>query len=234
MGMFDWIKIDKDLELPMPAQISQFNLHELEFQTKSLDSCLRTYLLRKDGLFVYEKEDLKNTNFHGVIDFGSYHSTDLADYVFDFKAKYTDGNLVDVQFCKFQEFFHESKNDKIKRIHEKIKKQNRKLYVRLIMSVQNSLVFLLRYLGIKVESKFLGYIVAGSFSITFYFPRLTIPFLRNRNIINYGFIIEDIDTGLNFSSCPYENCFVLKILGLGFSVQRSKTKFLEELSKGTF
>lgn len=210
MGMFDWVKIDESIPLPIPPQFLE-DLPNFEFQTKSLQKTLNTYFLKKEGLFLVDEFGrLIDSNFHGVLDFGAYHSTDLIDYLFDFKAKYTDGLLVDLKLTRFEEHFHESKKEKLKKLKDK---QNQCLKCNVIYRVQKAFIY---FLGISsyVSSKGLGYLVYKDYSIIFYCPKIVI-FSKDTNFLDFGFYLSNIDTGFKLTNSFYEKSFTFRFFGFG-------------------
>jgi hypothetical protein len=52
MGMYDTIKIKK--QLPLPEEVKNLNINwlDIEYQTKDLDNCLSEYILSKDGKLI--------------------------------------------------------------------------------------------------------------------------------------------------------------------------------------
>jgi len=233
MGMFDRVEIDKEITLPFKEKPDSLDLSELELQTKCLDNLLSTYIIKKDGLYLLEGEKLINKNFHGVLKFGAYHSTDLIDYAFDFKAKYTDGVLVNIELCKFQEFFHESKKEKYKCLLER-EKEKRKCPIFILQSL---LAKLINRFGLKVESNFLGTFRKGDDIYIFHCPKIT--FVRRSdvrrsdlaNLFSYGLMIENLDFGFRFRFSSCEKSFCLKFFGLGFEFRRFSFEEIDYLLK---
>jgi hypothetical protein len=223
MGMFDHIKIDKEVVLPLLKKLDGIDTSKLDFQTKCLDNCLFTYVIKKDGLYLFKEDKLVNTEFHGILDFGAYHDTDLVGYLFDFKAKYTDGSLVDIKLYKFQEFFHDSNEKRHKSLVKQFKDKKKKSPLFFLQSV---LVFILNFFNLGVTSNFLGVISKGHTFFSLYCPRLT--FFRRDGY--YGLMLENIDFGFKLRSSSYENTFCFKIFGFGFDFRRYKLDLLEKLS----
>lgn len=224
MGMFDHIKIDKEVILPYLEKPYGLDIYELDFQTKCLENCLLTYTIKKNGLYLLKDNELIDEKFHGVLDFGACHTTDLVDYFFDFKAKYTDGILVDIKLCKFQEFFHESREERLKTLTKKNKKQQKSLS----FLTQSAFVSCLNLFGFEFNSSWLGTIKNrnNTFFILFYCPNLTL--LKREEF--YGLMLENIDFGFKFCFGSYENRFYFKFFGFGFCVKKYKDDILEKLS----
>lgn len=223
MGMFDYIEVDKNIDLDIPYD--GLDPSKLEFQTKCLDKTLSTYVLRKDGLYLLTEENkLQNINFHGVLDFGAYYDTDLVDYVLDFKAKYTDGLLVDLYSHRSQEFFHESKKERIKALVERQKKNESRFFLPLLARIFG-------FFGIDLKQSGIGHLAGKKYSISFFCPKLVFLFSKDGMFKDYGLYLERVDTGVKFSSCSYEFAIHIKILGFGFVFKRYKIDLLEALSK---
>lgn len=92
MGMFDYIKIDKKLAHYFENISYDIIVNEF-WQTKSLDNCLRDYIITENALLIKDHNgNFVNSNFHGIIRF---YSQDLETNR-EFKAKYTDGKLINI------------------------------------------------------------------------------------------------------------------------------------------
>lgn len=127
MGMFDNI----DCKYPLPIskellEIEDFNIYEVEFQTKSLENLMELYVITEDGELIRKKsnykwidddsyflkgymetvdvEDIKE-NFHGIIEFYCYESyykevdgkTREISISVDYEAKFIDGKLSSIE-----------------------------------------------------------------------------------------------------------------------------------------
>lgn len=121
MGMFDYIKIKKE-HLPLNQEINSLNLNwdDVEFQTKSLDNCLSTYIIDSNGDIFYEKvigtwkeipeeerkykwnlyefeekeKQLEKINFHGILEFYCFEQiSDDKNISIDFLAYFIYGKL---------------------------------------------------------------------------------------------------------------------------------------------
>jgi hypothetical protein len=231
MGMFDWVKVSEDIELPIPAEIKDAR-SQLEFQTKDLENCLSTYELRKDGVFLLQNGSLKNIDFHGFLNFGACYSTDLVDYIVDYKAKYTDSVLNSIVVLKFVECFHESKNKSFEELKKTQAEFNNRLSNRLLRSVQSYFVAFLRLFGLDICNNSTGFIFGKRFSIIFYCPKILFVFRRDKRWKSvsryYGFALEKIDTCVKFQTESYEKSFSFKVLGFGFEIKMYKAGLFEE------
>jgi hypothetical protein len=111
MGMFDYIKVDKSIHLPLPEEMKKF---DIEFQTKSLDNAMSAYLIADDrNLYELDApwdcekksdEPVKKINlqYHGKIRFYAYEHTDTLDFCADFEAKFTDGTLDTINLIDYK------------------------------------------------------------------------------------------------------------------------------------
>jgi len=121
MGMYDTIKINKDL-LPISDYEKTLVTEDIDWQTKDFNSCLTEIYINDDGTldeveFEYEEVpieerpypnadgfmkmagSMRRTNerkvrlyHHGMINFYSH----IDDEWFEFRAKFTDGIMVDI------------------------------------------------------------------------------------------------------------------------------------------
>lgn len=104
MGMFDTIFVRS--ELPLTEELSKLDVkwNELDYQTKSLENCLSTYEITKDGDLVtyndawWEDNSVKRETVkvpcHGKILFYNYiENADGHDWFVDFNAYFTYGKL---------------------------------------------------------------------------------------------------------------------------------------------
>lgn len=226
MGMFDYVKIDPSFDIQLPKELLDLGLSvdDLEFQTKSLDNCMSTYTLKKDGLYKTwdffddeknNKPSTTNINFHGILDFGAYHPTDFVDYLIDYDAKFTDGKLVDINLKRFQEIFHESKNKKIEE-YKKIIKNNSFLYY-----FQDNVLAKILNLFFVCNSSSLGvFSFKKDIILNFYCPKFIIGYKKFLYADNFGVAIKNIDTELTFSLSSSYKEFCFKILGFGFKISK--------------
>ena len=130
MGMFDSIKCNYPLPLPLEVVDILPDLYDLEFQTKDLENLLDDYYLNEDGLLLWHKrkyewkdddsaflkgymdvveEEIIPTDFHGVINFYCYEtvhedeSSDKAkDITIDYLAKFTNGKLENIEILDYE------------------------------------------------------------------------------------------------------------------------------------
>jgi len=220
MGMFDRIEVHKEIALPYPNDFGNFDFSELEFQTKCLENCLSDYILKKDGLYLLEDGKLVNKQFHGVLDFGAYYTTDLIDYLIDFRAKYTDGTLVEVKLHRFQKFFHESTKEKFKILKDREEKRRKNIFLRLQS-------FFVRFIGLK--SKWLGVFEKDNTIISLYSPKLILLRKRDfRGCYSYGLMLENFDFGFKFSFSHHDNVFCIKFFGFGFELRKFLSPLFED------
>jgi len=152
MGMFDYIECNYPLPLSKELiELDGFDIYEVELQTKSLDNLMELYVITEEGeLFrknnQYEWVDDDNAflkgymrvvsselikeNFHGIIDFGCFHSiidvgektTEISISV-DYEAKFIDGKLVSIELIRQS---IEDTTDHFERMQALFKEQKRK------------------------------------------------------------------------------------------------------------
>lgn len=127
MGMFD--NIECNYPLPVSKElldVEEFNIFEVEFQTKSLENLLELYIITEEGELVRRKaqydwkdddsyflkgymekiseQDIKE-NFHGILEFYCYESylrdiggkKEEITVSVDYEAKFFDGKLVSIE-----------------------------------------------------------------------------------------------------------------------------------------
>ncbi len=225
MGMFDYIKIEDQIDLPKPEN---FEFDDLEFQTKSLDCTMNTYIIANDR-FLYKEntfqENSKRTKveFHGTIDFGSYEQTDLVDHILDYRAKFTDGTLTEIKLIKYETQFHESIKQKLENIKAKQKKYNNRLCLRL----QRLLVYPLNILGLNLSSNSLGEFRNKNCYIGFYCPKIVFNCGKTKGLEEaiYGFRIDALTTDISFYNSKTLKEISFRILGFGIVF-----KFLKEFN----
>jgi len=129
MGMFDNIECNYPLPLSKELiELDGFDIYEVELQTKSLDNLMELYVITEEGeLFrkknqyewvdddsaflkgymQVESSELIKENFHGIIDFGCFHSiietgekTKETSISVDYEAKFIDGKLVSIELVR--------------------------------------------------------------------------------------------------------------------------------------
>lgn len=127
MGMFDNIECNYPLPVSKELlEIEEFDISEVEFQTKSLENLLELYIITEEGELFRRKaqydwkdddsyflkgymekiseEDIKE-NFHGIIEFHCYESyrRDVdgkkkeITVTVDYEAKFIDGKLTSIE-----------------------------------------------------------------------------------------------------------------------------------------
>lgn len=134
MGMYDSLKIKKDLPLPDEAKSLDINWKEIEYQTKCFDNCLVDYIIDEQGnLFeeVVEREyipwpeeekkdkkpwnlfkdaiikskKLEPINYHGIIRFYCYECfDDNNDFYIDYDAYYSYGKLDKIEIVEYKKY----------------------------------------------------------------------------------------------------------------------------------
>jgi len=146
MGMFDNIICKAPLPLPEDiGELKDLKIiwGEEVFQTKDLDNALEIYTIHKDGTLTFEeydkewveypKEERKKhfmggyfkTNrqwttkktYHGEIIFYNSYYCDKKDYWIEFKAKFTESKLSNIELYKFEETDN-SERRRIKLLHD--------------------------------------------------------------------------------------------------------------------
>jgi hypothetical protein len=144
MGMFDTIFVKKKLPLPKELKALDVKWEEIDFQTKDLDNALDTYEITKSGklrhlwqerqwrdedsaflqgYFEVVKEEWRDVDFHGTINFYTNYCTNDTkhwdyfsdedqltfedielihgdDWWIEFEARYTKGKLDDIKLIK--------------------------------------------------------------------------------------------------------------------------------------
>ena len=144
MGMFDNLFVKKKLPLTKELKALNVNWEEVDFQTKDLDNALDTYEITKSGklrhlwqerawkddddtflkgYFEVVKEEWRDVDFHGTINFYTSHCTNDTkhwdyfddedqlsfddielipgdDWWFEFEAIYTKGKLDDIKLIR--------------------------------------------------------------------------------------------------------------------------------------
>lgn len=158
MGMFNYIKIDKSVNFPEIEKYKGPNLHDLQYQTKSLDGGLSDYTIKNNQLFVdnvkmewvevkdhwlgghmneISRETVKD-NHSGLVIF--YECIDDYDENNDawveFSALFSKGNLIeDIELVKFELINNFAKKEADNKFKNKLKKEfelSRKWYYFII------------------------------------------------------------------------------------------------------
>lgn len=221
MGMFDRIVLDKEVFLPLPEEMHKFQ--RLEYQTKSLDCTLSTYLINADGYLYltnrdYESDDLieekERIDYHGIINFGAYEATDLIDYSVDFEAKFTDGVLQNIKLIKFKTFEHESKKKQQEKFREKSRIEENKI---------TSKVY--RLLDKFIFSPIFKFFGLPNARLSFSCPNLVLFYKPTHRDKNYGLYFDEISTGICLKKNKFVTNFSCKFLGFGFVYNNFKPNF---------
>ena len=225
--MFDSIRFEDISILPKPEGFD-LDLSSLDFQTKSVDNALYLftigkdkYLYREDGPFRENTEEPSRRyriDFHGIIKFGAYHSTDLIDYSVEYEAKFTDGVLQDIKLLQEYKTYHESKKERWEKLKEINRRQNKRLFNRIISAV---IVCVARLFGIKFESNFIGIFRSENITLCFYAPKIILGYKKQIKT-TYGLSISETTTEICLSKLPSMTEFSFKILGFGFVIVKSK------------
>lgn len=218
MGMFDYISFEEGVNIPVPDDMR--GLKNIQYQTKSLDNTMSMYSVGKDKCLYlnedkYESDsslESKNNkiNYHGIINFHSYETTDVIDYCCDYQAKFTDGILEDIKLINFKKIEHESTSSRRERFLEKQKSQNKKISIKLIRSIKK--IFLSAFELIGIENT----------RIYLHTPELLFFYDAPHKQKNYGLFFDKISTGLYLKTTKFNTDFSCRLLGLGFSVIHSK------------
>lgn len=211
MGMFDRIVLDKEVFLPLPEEMCKFE--RIEYQTKSLDCTLSTYLISDDGYLYlasrdYESDDLiekkERIYYHGIINFGAYEAADLIDYSVDFEAKFTDGVLQNIKLIKFQNFENESRKRQREEFREKLRIDEKKISRRLSGFLTNFIFSpMFKFFGLNAR-------------ISFCCPNLVLFYKPTHIEKNYGLYFDEISTGICLRKTKFSTNFSCKLLGFGF------------------
>lgn len=142
MGMFDTIFVRS--ELPLTEELAKLNVkwNELDYQTKSLENCLSTYEITKDGDLVtyndawWEDNSVKREAIkvpcHGKILFYDYIENEAGyDWFIDFNAYFTYGKLDKIELENVDKTPIEERLAREKVWEEKSKEQKKKLSYKL-------------------------------------------------------------------------------------------------------
>lgn len=233
MGMFDYISIEDKSILPVPENFT-LDLETFEFQTKSLEQTLCLYTIGKDNLLyqenhieptdnsiAIEKAVRKKVDFHGVINFGTYHITDLVSYSLEYEAKFTDGVLQNIKLLSFDKYEHKSRSESMRELLDKAKKRESSLYYKTTILLQDLLiVYPLKLFGLDFSSKRIGMVSSNDCSIFFYKPRFSRTKINTDYSKGYTLFLE---TDNEFSYRKYDDAssLTVKFLGFGFAISRN-------------
>lgn len=227
MGMFDYVKLEDQVALPIPEDF-KLDIKELEFQTKSLDKIMSLYTIGNDK-HLYSEDSFSEEprreliDFHGTIIFYAYHQTDLLDYILDYKAKFTDGLLDKIDLVNYEVIEHESSKLKREKMMEDIKKENNKFSRKIFFCLSNLVVYPFRILGIKFTTFSPGILRSPDYVLSFHKPEIILGYKKDsfkRKV--YGFSLDKVTTQICFSSGTVSKEFSFKILGFGFVFSKIK------------
>lgn len=143
MGMFDNIECNYPLPLPLEVIDLLPDIYEQELQTKDLDCFMELYIINEEGSLLKEErklqwkddddsflkgyfetieKNIKNSNYHGVVNFYLYeriyedkNQTKGKDVSVDFLGKFTDGKL---DFVELLDYSIEDATERINQIRE--------------------------------------------------------------------------------------------------------------------
>lgn len=103
MSLENYIKIDYKL-LPQVKNKNAEFFKNADWQTLSLNSCLADYVITENALLYFNHVNNKteDVHFHGIIHFYNQDS----EIKNEFKAKYTDGKLINISEVFDQESKH--------------------------------------------------------------------------------------------------------------------------------
>ena len=228
VGMFDYIKIDKSIKIPAPKDFKlQVDLHDLEYQTKDLENCLFVYTMTRNKTIYQEDKKIK---CHGEFNFGSFHSTDLIDYCFDYKAKFTDGKLQNIKLVKYEEFAHESNVKKKEEFLKRIKKDENRISRKLLIFIQNNLIVSpLNLFGCKLKSFRPGFFHNEKVYVNFCCPKISLGYRRSHRAEQvFGISFDEITTEFCLKKAPYKTDICFRILGFGIIVSINRFDLFEK------
>lgn len=235
MGMFDYITFENKVDLPVPENFNM-DLKTFEFQTKSLDNCLYLYTIGNDG-FLYQENYIesvestektvvvgkplrKKVDFHGMINFGAYHITDLIDYSLEYEAKFTDGVLQSIKLLSFDKYTHQSRSESMKELLERVEKRKNSWSYKTAMLLQKLLiVYPLKLFRSDFSAKSIGIVSSDTCTIAFYKPRFSKTKINTDYTKGYSLFLE---ANNEFSYRKYDSgsSFTTKLLGFGISINR--------------
>jgi hypothetical protein len=218
MGMFDYVKIDQSIKLPVSKEFRSLKIdpHSLEFQTKSLDNCLISYEIKKDKR-LYENN--KKNTYHGMIYFGACHITDTVTYSLEYQAKFTDGLLKNIKLLEYKSFQHESRSLQHQKLLENVKKNNKRPITNILRFFEKTLVlYPLNFFGFNFTQGSLGVLTSENFNIVFYCPKVVLGYKKDYNDKFYGLSLDQIATEFVFHKRQYTSSFSFRVLGFGFLI----------------
>jgi hypothetical protein len=116
MGMFDSIRCDYPLPLPLEVVDKLPDIYEIEFQTKDFENLLDYYFLTEEGEILFNKkkyewleEGIIPYPFHGLLNFYSYETvySDTSklsgyDISVDYMAKFNNGRLDSIEVLEYK------------------------------------------------------------------------------------------------------------------------------------
>lgn len=235
MGMFDYITVENKVILPLPLDFDM-DLKTFEFQTKSLDRAMFLYTIGNDG-FLYQENYIesvestektvvvgkalrKKIDFHGMIEFGAYHTTDLIDYSLEYEAKFTDGVLQGIKLLSFDKYEHKSRSESMKEFLEKVEKRKNSLLYKTVMLLQKLLiVYPLKLFRSDFSAKNIGMVSSNDCTIAFYKPRFSKTKINTDYAKGYSLLLETTNE-LSHRKYDTGSSFTAKLLGFGFSINR--------------
>lgn len=232
MGMFDYINVENKVILPLPLDFNM-DLKTFEFQTKSLDRGMFLYTIANDN-FLYqenhiepvdnsnsiEKAARKKVDFHGVINFGAYHITDLVSYSLEYEAKFTDGVLQNIKLLSFDKYEHKSRSESMRELLSKAKKRQSSLSYKIVILLQKLLlVYPLKLFRLDFSTKSIGILSSNNCTIAFYKPRFSKTKINTDYTKGYSLFLE-ANNELSYRKYDSGSSFTIKCLGFGFSINR--------------
>jgi len=236
MGIFDYIKFEDQVSIPKPENFN-LDLKDLEFQTKSFDPSMSLYIVKNDGSlyqegFFNDKKEVQ-VNFHGKVIFYAYHQTDLADYILDYEAKFTDGLLKEIKLINYEVVEHESLKLKREKLLKEINKENNRITRKLCFLLSKIfIIYPLGFFGIKVVTLSPGSFRGKNYLLTFHKPEIIFGYKKDsfkRKI--YGISFNKITTELCVVKASVSKEFSFKILGFGIVLSIFE-KINFEITKG--
>jgi len=200
MGMFDYIKIDSSIKIPLNKELRSLkvNPHEFDFQTKDLDNLLISYEIKKNKRLYKDK---KPTRYHGEIIFGTFYDTETTDYFIDYKAKFTEGVLQSIKLISCNSSCNKKRKENSIKIQEKLEKRQKTFRYKICS-------FFRKKIGI---------------SINFHHPKISF-YKKDYFFTKYGISLSELNTELIFGKNKSNWVISFKVLGFGFSV-RNKINF---------
>ena len=157
MGLFDYIVCEHPLPLPEEAKgfksefkkgvIAPVDWSEFEFQTKSLENCLESYVIAEDGLLylelgkpndIFQKseklEGIERVFYTGELRFYGLHMEEKLDYWMEFKALFWKGEMKEVTLEEWREEDNSERlefTEQIKSAHSKYQKDSKTLIYKI-------------------------------------------------------------------------------------------------------